>query len=89
MRSHNTKIDNNLKKLYNAFLENDKLSISDICTLLSCNRQSAYNYIKRLNNAECSLNKITEKKTVYYTISNTNENNDSFAFCFSSLLTHL
>lgn len=76
MRSHNTKIDNNLKKLYNAFLENDKLSISDICTLLSCNRQSAYNYIKRLNNAECSLNKITEKKTVYYTISNTNENNE-------------
>ena len=48
MKSKFEKTGKNLALLVNAFTEKGSMSIKDIQSVISCNRQSAYNYLKLL-----------------------------------------
>lgn len=64
-----TKTDKSLHILHTALKERGKMSISDMQSLLGCNRQSAYNYIKRLiKDRDCNLQKEVLGNKVYYSL---------------------
>ena len=50
-----------------AFQHHSSMSISDIMNILDCNRQSAYNYLNRFEDAGYRLTKETQQKKTYYT----------------------
>lgn len=64
----NSKIQLKQEKLLNEFLNNESLSVAQIMELLECNRQSVYNYIKRLEKNGCKFIKQNKNNNVYYTI---------------------
>lgn len=68
MKSKFEKTDKNLALLVNAFMEKGTMSISDIQSAISCNRQSAYNYLKLLQEKGCILNKYTEHNHTIYSL---------------------
>lgn len=68
MKSKFEKTGKNLALLVNAFMEKGTMSISDIQSAISCNRQSAYNYLKLLQEKGCILNKYTEHNHTIYSL---------------------
>ena len=57
-----------LADLIQAFQERKELSVNDISELLSCNRQSVYNYIDRLGERGFELERKTQNRSVYFTL---------------------
>lgn len=74
MKSKNSKIWTNQTILLEKFLSEENLSIAQITELLHCNRQSAYNYIKRLEENGYAFNKKILHGSTYYAM---NRNTDS------------
>ena len=68
MKSKFEKTGKNLALLVNAFMEKGSMSINDIQSAISCNRQSAYNYLKLLQEKGCILNKYTEHNHTIYSL---------------------
>lgn len=68
MKSKNTKIKDKQISLLERFQTGEKLTVMDIMDLLECNRTSAYNYIKRLEECGYILTKEQIKNKVYYTL---------------------
>ena len=73
MKSNNTKIRKTLALLFDMFQSHNKLSITDIMKLLRCNRTSAYNYLKRLENAGYVFKKIQENNRTFYSLVSTDD----------------
>lgn len=61
-----TKTQINEEILLEKFLSNEYLTVVQIMDLIKCNRQSVYNYIKRLQNNGYSFKKETRSNNVYY-----------------------
>ncbi len=59
-------VEEKLADLLQAFRERKELSVNDISELLSCNRQSVYNYVNRLSERGIELECKKQKRTVYY-----------------------
>ncbi len=78
MRSKNTKIKDKQIILLERFQADEKLTVLEIMDLLECNRTSAYNYIKRLEESGYILTKEQIKNKVYYSL-NFHENKESDA----------
>ena len=68
MKSKFEKTGKNLALLVNTFSEKGSISIKDIQSAISCNRQSAYNYLKLLQEKGCILNKYTEHNHTIYSL---------------------
>lgn len=67
--SRQTKTEKCLLTLLNALKQREKLSITDIQSVLNCNRQSAYNYINRLvKDRNYNLKREIIKNKVYYSL---------------------
>ena len=64
-----TKEDSKLFLLKEAFINGEKLSVSDICDLIDIKRSRVYDYLNMLKEEGISL--VTEKdgRTVYYMLS--------------------
>ena len=74
-----SKRNDSIEKLKKAFEDNTSLSISDICTLLNLNsRQSAYNYLSKLQNAGVSITSVSSKHQKYYSISPSSHDTQNF-----------
>ena len=76
MKSKNSKAQINQARLLEEFLSAENLSIAKICEILSCNRQSAYNYIRRLENNGYSFHKKTQQNNTLYTLVKNNSSQD-------------
>lgn len=61
-------VEEKLADLIQAFQERKELSVKDISELLSCNRQSVYNYIDRLGERGFELERKTQNRAVYFTL---------------------
>lgn len=61
-------VEEKLADLIQAFRERKELSVKDISELLSCNRQSVYNYIDRLGERGFELERKTQNRAVYFTL---------------------
>ena len=72
-------VEEKLADLIQAFRERKELSVKDISELLSCNRQSVYNYIDRLSERGFELERKTQNRAVYFTLINTNDIREDFA----------
>lgn len=59
-------VEEKLADLLQAFRERKELSVNDISQLLSCNRQSVYNYVNRLSERGIELECKKHRRTVYY-----------------------
>ncbi len=59
-------VEEKLADLLQAFQERKELSVNDISQLLSCNRQSVYNYVNRLSERGIELKCKKHSRTVYY-----------------------
>ena len=70
--SKQTKTQKNQIQLLEAFQKKQTLSIREIETLLNCNRQSVYNYIKRLEQTGYTFIKFTQKNHTYYSFQQDN-----------------
>ncbi len=68
MRSNTTKIRKNLALLSDQFKNRDSLCIADIMKVLKCNRTSAYNYIKRLEENGYVLQKTFINNKAFYSL---------------------
>ena len=68
MRSNTTKIRKNLALLSDQFENRDSLCIADIMKVLKCNRTSAYNYIKRLEENGYVLQKTFINNKAFYSL---------------------
>lgn len=67
-----SKINEKLIVLLDAFEKYSSLTITDIMSILDCNRQSAYNYIKRFEESGYQLQKRTEKRKTYFFLEKSN-----------------
>lgn len=63
-----TKTQVKQETLLEKFLSEECLTVAQIMELLECNRQSVYNYIKRLGNNGYSFEKETRNNNIYYTL---------------------
>ena len=70
--SKQTKTQKKQIQLLEAFQKNQTLSIREIENLLNCNRQSVYNYIKRLEQTGYTFTKFTQKNHTYYSFQQDN-----------------
>ena len=61
-------VEEKLADLIQAFQERRELSVKDISELLSCNRQSVYNYIDRLSERGIELERKTQNRAVYFAL---------------------
>lgn len=61
-------VEEKLADLIHAFKEKKELSVKDITDLLSCNRQSVYNYIDRLMDRGFAIDRRTKDRSVYFTL---------------------
>lgn len=68
MKSKNSKSQINQAILLEQFLSAESLSIKQIMDLLNCNRKSAYNYIKRLEEKGHSFQSKTIQNNKFYSI---------------------
>lgn len=59
-------VEENLADLVLAFQKKKELSVKDIMDLLSCNRQSVYNYINRLKDRGLNIDSETRNRLSYY-----------------------
>jgi len=67
--------------LHSAFKERGNLCINDVMSILSCNRQSAYNYLTSLEDSGYILKKKTEHKKTFYSLEITDtQNTDSINY---------
>ncbi len=66
----NNKTYKNSAILLENFKNNGSLSIDDICTILNCKRQSAYNYIDRLEKKGYTFSKQSNGNKTIYSIEN-------------------
>lgn len=68
MKSKQTKTHIKQQLLLESLSQHDSLSIKQIMELLSCNRQSAYNYIKKLESNGYRLSKQKENGCILYSL---------------------
>lgn len=59
-------VEEKLADLVQAFHEQKELSVKDITKLLSCNRQSVYNYIDRLTERGFVIQRETKQRSVFF-----------------------
>lgn len=69
-------VEEKLADLVHALQGNKGLSTKEIANLLSCNRQSAYNYIDRLEERNYVLKREVRNRTVYYSLPQENDSTD-------------
>lgn len=62
-------VEEKLSDLIHALQRKEGLSVKEIAELLSCNRQSVYNYIKRLSKRNYTIKHKVKNRTVYYSLS--------------------
>ena len=62
-------VEEKLSDLVQAFHEKKELSVNEIIAVLSCNRQSVYNYIDRLRERGFTIECETKQRTAFYSLS--------------------
>lgn len=68
MRSMQKTIPDKKSRLLSAFAQNTSLSIADIQAALDCNRQSAHNYLKRLEEEGYQIQSEIVQRKAYYSL---------------------
>ena len=61
-------VEEKLTDLVQAFHERNELSVKEIQNLISCNRQSVYNYIDRLAERGFCIQRKTKNRAVYFSL---------------------